>query len=245
MSETFQETYRTGEESYRAGDWLLGTVKRNPEGLLLLAAGAALLMRSSQRIQSRGRSAASRKTSQIAEAAKDTSKKYASGIAEGARKNVESVTSAVSGYAADATKMASETSDRAFQQVQSTVRDTVNQILQEQPLVVAIAGMAAGAALAWAFPTTTLEKEALGPIGEKFSKAADRVGNQIKEATTKAGETIKHAAEERDLTRDGLKDVVNEVTDVVKDTMGSAPSHAGASHSGHPSGSRKQGGPTR
>ena len=30
-----------------AGDWILGTIKRNPEGLLLLAAGAALLMRSS------------------------------------------------------------------------------------------------------------------------------------------------------------------------------------------------------
>jgi hypothetical protein len=31
----------------QAGDWLLGTVRRNPEALLLMAAGCCLMMRSS------------------------------------------------------------------------------------------------------------------------------------------------------------------------------------------------------
>jgi hypothetical protein len=30
----------------QAGDWLLGTVRRNPEALLLMAAGCCLMMRS-------------------------------------------------------------------------------------------------------------------------------------------------------------------------------------------------------
>ena len=42
-------------ESAGAGEWIMGAVTRNPEGLLLLAAGAALLMRSG-RGQSRRRS---------------------------------------------------------------------------------------------------------------------------------------------------------------------------------------------
>jgi len=33
-------------EGTGAGEWIMGAVKRNPEGLLLLAAGVALLMRS-------------------------------------------------------------------------------------------------------------------------------------------------------------------------------------------------------
>ena len=36
-----------------AGGWLVGAVKNNPEGLLLLAAGCALLMRSSGASKSR------------------------------------------------------------------------------------------------------------------------------------------------------------------------------------------------
>ena len=37
--------YSNTDTYSQAGDWLLGTARRNPEGLLLLAAGACLLMR--------------------------------------------------------------------------------------------------------------------------------------------------------------------------------------------------------
>ena len=36
----------SGDVYGRAGDWLIGTAKRHPEALLVLAAGCALLMRS-------------------------------------------------------------------------------------------------------------------------------------------------------------------------------------------------------
>ena len=35
----------SGDVYGRAGDWLIGTAKRHPEALLVLAAGCALLMR--------------------------------------------------------------------------------------------------------------------------------------------------------------------------------------------------------
>ena len=38
--------YPNTDTSFQAGDWLAGAARRNPEALLLLAAGACLLMRS-------------------------------------------------------------------------------------------------------------------------------------------------------------------------------------------------------
>ena len=40
----------------QAGDWLMGRARRNPEALLLLAAGCCLLMRSGGTLSSRGAS---------------------------------------------------------------------------------------------------------------------------------------------------------------------------------------------
>jgi hypothetical protein len=37
---------RHSQTSQGTGDWLMGAVRSNPEGLLLLAAGCALLLRS-------------------------------------------------------------------------------------------------------------------------------------------------------------------------------------------------------
>ena len=47
--------YPETDTSFQAGDWLAGAARRNPEALLLLAAGACLLMRSSGSASSRSR----------------------------------------------------------------------------------------------------------------------------------------------------------------------------------------------
>ena len=39
-------TYHSHRDAQGTGDWIMGAVKSNPEGLLLLAAGCALLLRS-------------------------------------------------------------------------------------------------------------------------------------------------------------------------------------------------------
>ena len=113
-------------------------------------------------------------------------------------------------------------------------------ILQNQPLTIAVAGVAAGAALAAAFPPTDLEKQTLGPVGDQVSKTAERVGDQLKQATAKAGEKLKSAAAERGLNVEGLKDVAGEVADTFKSTMKGEPD-AGANFA--PSG--QSGGSTR
>jgi hypothetical protein len=108
------------------------------------------------------------------------------------------------------------------QEVHVTVRQTrsvAQGVLQNQPLAIVAAGLAAGAALAAAFPPTELEKETLGPVGDQMSKAAERFGDQLKQATARAGEKLKTAAEERGLHTEGLKDVAGEVVDTFKASM--------------------------
>lgn len=210
------------------GDWLLGAVKKNPEGLLLLAAGAVLLMRKAggmgltnamgQRSGHSGHGSfakAATGAKEYAAGAKD----YAADVAERAKQTVESVASSASEYAEQARRTVSRQSERVMDQAQSTFQSTLNRVLQDQPLVVALAGMAAGAAVAAAFPTTDFEKETLGPLGEQVSDAANRVGEQLKEATVKAGEKLKNVVDEKGLNSSGLKDVASEVAGAFSGSM--------------------------
>ncbi len=212
-----------------SGEWILNTIKRNPEGLLLLAAGAVLMLRSgatrSPRKAFQDNSDGSAVGAQVAGALSDTARRatdaassYAAAATDTARQTMDtakSYASSAGNYAEQATRKVSEQSDRLIQQTKSMSRG----VLQNQPLAILAAGLAAGAALAAAFPTTELEKETLGPVGEQASKAAAHVGEQLKQATMKAGEKLKSAAEERGLHTEGFKEVAGEVADTFKASM--------------------------
>jgi hypothetical protein len=221
----------------RGGFDVLGAAKSNPEGLLLLAAGLALLMRSGGSSGSRmysqsssgdehfqhypGRSGGWRvpeAVSQATQTARDYAAERVSSVGERISGMGEQVREAAGSYAASATNLASEAgrnvtdhSMRFAQQAQSRVQGSVNRVLQEQPLAVVLAGLAAGAAVAAMFPTTQMEQRALGPAGERVADFAERTGDQLKEAASKAGERLMSAAEERGLNADGLKEVAREV----------------------------------
>jgi hypothetical protein len=234
------------------GERILNTIKRNPEGLLLLAAGAVLLMRTnalqssagptheqdrnirgsgaqaSERIGDAARETMDTARSYASSAAKaahetlDTARSYAASASDAARETVEtarSYTLSASQYAGQARRAVGEQSERVVRQTRSMAQG----ILQNQPLAIAAAGLAVGAALAAAFPPTKLERETLGSMGDQMSKAAERAGDQLKQATMKAGEKLKSAAEERGLGRDDLKDVASEVADTFKASMTGQP----------------------
>jgi len=212
-----------------SGEWILNTIKRNPEGLLLLAAGAVLMLRTgtthSPRKAFQDNYDGSAVGAQVAGALSDTARRatdaassYAAAATDTARQTMDtakSYASSAGNYAEQATRKVSEQSDRLIQQTKSMSRG----VLQNQPLAILAAGLAAGAALAAAFPTTELEKETLGPVGEQASKAAAHVGEQLKQATMKAGEKLKSAAEERGLHTEGFKEVAGEVADTFKASM--------------------------
>jgi flagellar hook-basal body complex protein FliE len=217
------------------GAWIFNAIKRNPEGLLLLAAGAVLMMRTNSPQSSQAASidatygpakdAASKTASQMGDAVTDIARRtmdaassYASTASDTARQTMDAAKSYASSaveYADQAKRVVGEQSDRVVRQTRSVAQG----VLQNQPLAIVAAGLAAGAALAAAFPPTELEKETLGPMGDQVSKAAERFGDQLKQATSKAGEKLKTAAEERGLHTEGLKDVAGEVVDAFKASM--------------------------
>lgn len=244
------------------GGWILDTIKRNPEGLLLVAAGAVLLMRTkssasstdvqnirrsgaerSERIENATRETANTAASYASAAADaageamDRARSYAGSATDAARETARSYASTASEYAGQARRAVGETSDQVVKQTRSMTQG----ILQNQPLTIAAVGLVAGAALAALFPPTQLERETLGPMGDQMSKAAERVGDQLKQATTKAGEKLKSSAEERGLDSEGLKQMASEIADTFRSSMAEHPEGTNEndfSGSG-PSGSRR------
>lgn len=224
-------------------DMLGGAVKRSPEALLLLAAGCALLMRSrpasgSSNWQGAGNGAiggngttraggsvrqyvsdvadrASDYTSDVA----DKARQYTSDVADKTRETLGSYASAASSYAGEARRTIGDQSQQAFAQTQSAVQGTLDRMLKDQPLVVAFAGLAVGAALAASFPTTQAEKDTLGQVGERVSDAAVKVGERLKDAASDATDTLKQSAERRGMTTDGLKELASEVAGTFKGRM--------------------------
>jgi hypothetical protein len=122
-------------------------------------------------------------------------------------------------YAEQAGQMVGEQSKRIARQTQTAFQSTVNRVLQDQPLAIAIVGLAAGAAVAAAFPTTSIEQQTLGPLGDEVTERAERFGGQLKEATLKAGEKLNSAADERGFNADGIKEVATEIAGAFSDTM--------------------------
>ena len=216
-------TYSDIPDSGATG-WLFGAVKNNPEGLLLLAAGCALLMRKSGASKSRrspdargygrndsGRGGRDRTVGERLSETAQSAGEYVSNIGESVAETASSYASSVSNYADDVARATAERSGRLARQAQSSARDTVSRVVQEQPLTVALVGAAAGAAVAAAFQATDLENRTLGPTGERLRDAAGRAGEQLKDAATKAGQRLAAAADERGLNTEGVKEVAREV----------------------------------
>ena len=219
-----------------SGNWLTDSITRNPEGLLLLAAGCALLMRkaAASRSAERGKF----EDSQWPESGRrrneatgndgrdrnlrDTVSDAARSVGEYASDVSDKVTETASGYAssvADYVDQASERTRGMARQAGSTLQSSAQTILQEQPLGVALAGIAVGAAVAAAFPSTEIERRNLGPTGERLKDAAVKAGDQIKGARMQAKGKLASVAEEHGLTAEGLKGMAQEVTDAFSDAL--------------------------
>jgi len=194
----------------------MGAFKKNPESFLLLAAGAVLLLRQTGGVSSQA--VAGEAASRVSEGAKNV-RSTAAEVTDRARKSASEMAAQASDTVTQATRKVGEQSERVMKQAQSTLQDTVNRVLKDQPLMVMVSGLAAGAAVASVFPTTEIEKETLSPIGERVTEAATRVGEQLKEATATAGDTLKRAAEQRGLNSAGLKEVAGEVAGAFKDRI--------------------------
>jgi hypothetical protein len=242
--------YLESDTYSKTGDWLMATARRNPEALLLLAAGCALLMRSGGSSSSRTparrqysgeyqgygsepsyRSTTNNAASNVRDGisrVKETANEYASDIKERISETAGSYAESMSRFAHDARDTVSVQSRRLRRQAQSTLQDNMNRVLRDQPLAVAVAGLAAGAAIASLFPWTEIESRTLGGAHETLAEAANKAGENVMGAAGKASERLKTAAAERGLTADGLKNMAGEVADTFANAVTGGDSHGSA-----------------
>jgi hypothetical protein len=209
--------------AYGAGERIIGSITRHPEGLLLLAAGVALMMRTGGSQLGRNRighfspnrprpypRSSESESSGVGERISDAARSAGQYVSEATDKvadTARSYASSATEYADEAARIAAERSRR----IAGQASETADYLAREQPWAVALAGLVAGAAVAVVLPSTRIERRALGDMGGRLRAAAGTVGEQLKEAGVQAGERLSEVAEERGLTREGLKDAAREV----------------------------------
>ena len=228
-----------GSDAYaQASHWLIGTAKRNPEALLVLAAGCALLMRgggssapqasavgyrSDDYYGNRGQEArTSGSWSEGASRAVEGATEYASDVKDRVTDAASSYASSVSDYAGSVGRTISTQTSRLVDQTQSTVETGIGYVLREQPLAVVALGVAVGAAIAAILPATEMEARTLGPAHDAVADAAGKVGENLMEAAGEAGERLKQGAADRGFSSEGLKGMAHEVADTFANKVSGA-----------------------
>ena len=245
-------TYPSHKSGQATSDWFVSAVKSHPEGLLLLAAGCALLLRSgkssaqshypgnavnrerpgsSHSSSGRQESMASGMADSVSQTA-ESARGYASDLGKTVSDKASAYASTVGDYAQEARRNVTDQSERLVEQARSTMQSTISRVLQEQPLALAVAGLAAGAAVAAAFPTTSVERQTLGPAGEKISEAASSVGHNLSQAASKAGAKLMDIADERGLNNEGLKEAASDVAGAFGEAFKGNENRTGSQSSG-------------
>jgi hypothetical protein len=240
---------------FPSADRIMNAIKKNPEGLLLLAAGCALLFRSG----SARRSGSSRRDfrsnvydTHAGAYGQDSTERTRqewempegiSQAAEGVREYAASVRDTVSETARNYSSAAGEYAQQASQYAQQageTLRDrsgrfaeqtqhTMENVVRQQPVAVAVAGLAAGAAIATLFPATRVEREALGPAAARLAEAATGAREKLSEAASAAGDRLMAAAKERGVSPEGFKEVARDVAGTFEKSLSGHPQEEGRS----------------
>jgi ElaB/YqjD/DUF883 family membrane-anchored ribosome-binding protein len=234
------------------GERLAGAARAQPAGLLLLLAGTSLLlsgMRPPNREATRRARTAVRKIAQgdfspVTDSASD----MASGVrdqigdlGDKASDLARSATDSLSGMADDAQQALRDRSRELAESARSSAQSGVSFVLEDQPLLLAAIGLAAGATLGAIIPATPQENRLMGDARDKVAEFAgetakqklDEFGNAASEAT----ERLKSAVKERaGLATEDLgevaKDVVEPFTKVASGGGSTSSSAGGASGQG-------------
>jgi len=128
---------------------------------------------------------AKEKVGDYASTVSDAASTVSDRVSETAGAYAESVT----GFAESARQTVGDYAERAG----STLQSGMSYMLREQPLALALAGVAAGAAVAAMFPTTEIENRNLKGARDVLADAAEKAGEQLKSA---AQEGFKNVAGE-------------------------------------------------
>ena len=201
---------------------MIAALRRNPEGLLLLGAGVALLLRNAdtgtaKRPKKRGPGA------EDASAAQGRGGKFDDAV--------EEMRTYVSDTAHDLGETASEYGRAAAAKTKQAAFDTrrkVEDVIDTHPAALAVAGLAVGCLAAAIFPSTRIEQDTLGPLGRQAADAASEAGGRLKDAAARARDQIKEGVTDGTIIEKGLSGFARDVADEFKgNVMGDGAPAAG------------------
>ena len=262
-----ERSYEQRRITYRPrsfGERFAGAARAQPAGLLLLVAGTSLLlsgMRSSNGDATRRARTAVRKMTQgdfssVTDSASDMAsgmRDQVSGLGNKASDIARSATDSLSGLAEDAQRAVRDTSQQFVDTAYSSAQSGVSFVLEDQPLLLAAVGLAAGAALGAMLPGTSQENRLMGETRDRVAELASETARQkldeLGDAAGEAAERLKNAVKERaGLATEGLgevaKDVVEPLANVASGSGGSSSGSGGSASSGSSSGGSSSGGST-
>lgn len=201
------------------GEWLISTAKRNPEALLVIAAGCALLMRgSTSSYPSTEQSVGAPSPGMSWNVSRQTEEPSA--IGGDIKDRIADVGSSVTERGAEMVRTLSTQTSQIAGRAQSTLSSGFGQLLREQPLALVAAGLAVGAAVAALLPATDLEERTLGGARDAISDMAGKVGENLVEAAKDASQQLTQKVTER--ATEGFKEVAKEVVGQVTEKVTSA-----------------------
>ncbi|GAC1560949.1 MAG: hypothetical protein NVS2B5_25060 [Beijerinckiaceae bacterium] len=169
-----------------------------------------------------------------------------------------SYSESISGFADDAQQALRERSQRLAEGARSSAQSGLSFVLEDQPLIIAAIGVAAGAALGAILPGTTAENRMMGGTRDKVAELASETAKQklgeLGSAASEATERLKNAADRAGLNSEDLTKVAKEVAEPFTNlassgaTAGQGGSPSGQqspSHNSNPSGGSSSGGGPR
>jgi hypothetical protein len=151
----------------------------------------------------------------------DSLKSATTGAADAAVRAMDSAKATVSDASDDIRAKAGEYSDAAGDLAQQA-RQSVQDVFQREPLVMAALGLAVGTAIGAMLPSTAIEDEQFGRYRDKLGSAAEGLMGKgvetAKEVAAEAYETVKEEADRQGLKSTGDASVVAQVGKVLKST---------------------------
>ncbi len=184
------------------GEFVSETMRNRPEALLLMAAGAALLMTRGRGFGVSDLVSGAREVTHFDEgmhAVADTASQAASDVRERVGAQVEGLRGAVGEYAERATRQMQEgsealmdTAGETFDRARSSLQENFDYMMREQPLMLGALGLLAGVAIGAALPRTMFERDAMRLARQsRRMERRERLRSAVGEVAETAREALK------------------------------------------------------
>lgn len=210
--------------------WLLLGNRYSRQGLNSAAGAVSSGVKESAARVAAGAKAAAASTQEAVSGAAESVSGTMTGLARSVQETAGSLAATAQstvGNAAGSTTESLQKTIRTSRETGQTLFNDLQHVLERQPLLIGGLGLAIGSVVAASLPSSRLESEVLGPSSDAVKQGLrDSLGDQtglLTAATSRVFEAVKNESEAQGLTKEGLKDDLqqkfSEFSDAVRNSV--------------------------